>query len=419
MASVLMSWELEALESRQHLSAAPDVSADARRLIFTAVQGAASRPQWVSLSNEGRATLALKSVGLTGDDAGQFRVRRKGLPATLAPGRSVRVRVGFSPTSAAVRSARLEVRTNDRDQPTLAVALRGLGTAGRFDAAEPSLQRVLDTLEIPVNVGDADPATNALDGPVGGEETAMPLLRKAGPGPVRITVAAAFTWDGNDPVARIGWYRPEGDRDKRQLLTLPPGTEQSLLPTANGTRTFDPKSDTFGLYAQWPSEAHAGAFTEDAMNRWDKGPTRGHVVRLYPCRTAAGQLVPGKYVVAMEQAANRDYQDLVLIVENVMPYDAPLAPHDLRVTSAKPGAVKLAWSDVSDNETSFVIERSRRKTGVFDVVGSTGAGATTFTDKGVSAGQRYFYRVRAVNKARSSDASNRAATTIPVAAAPR
>src|SRR4051812_38416149 len=123
-----MSWQLEALESRQHLSAAPDVSADAKRLVFTAVQGAASRPQWVNLTNEGKARLSLKSFAIAGDDSAQFRIRRKGLPATLAPGRSARVRVWFSPSSAAVRAARLEVRTNDRDTPVLAVALRGLGT---------------------------------------------------------------------------------------------------------------------------------------------------------------------------------------------------------------------------------------------------------------------------------------------------
>jgi hypothetical protein len=227
-----------------------------------------------------------------------------------------------------------------------------------------------------------------------------------------VTVMAAFTWEFA-PVARVGWYRLRGGRAKRELLSVPEGNGQTLLPRTVGARQFDPGAVTFGLYAQWPSEDHPGAYSEDVMNTWPGVPSGGHAVRFYPFRKASGRTVPGSYVVAMEQAANRDFQDVVLVIENVMPADAVLAPRDLIVSATAPASVTLSWTDASDNETSFVIERSRRKSGVFEVVGSVGAGVTNFTDGGVVSGRRYYYHVRAMNAARSSPVSNRVAADIP------
>jgi hypothetical protein len=407
-----MSQWMEALEPREHLAVSPDVSSDAGRLVFTAVRGEASRPQWVTLTNRGRRALSVGGASLAGADAGEFGFRRRGLPDSIAAGESVSVRAWFAPGGAGVRSARLEVRTDDPETPVLAVELRGLGTEGRFEGAEPSLQRVLDALQVPVDVGDADPGTGVLDGPRGGEERSMPLLRKAGPGPVRVTVMAAFTWE-QSPVARVGWYRLRGGRAQRPLLTVPAGNGQALLPRAEGVREFDPRSVVFGLYAHWPSEAHGGAYSEDSMNGWGGAPAGGHAVRFYPFRNAGGRLIPATYVVAMEQAANHDFQDLVLVVENVMPHDAVLPPRDLRAVAAAPGAVALSWADASDNEGGFVIERSRRKNGTFEVIGTAGEGATGYTDATGAAGRRYYYKVRAVSGAQTSEASNRAVAVFP------
>jgi titin len=116
----------------------------------------------------------------------------------------------------------------------------------------------------------------------------------------------------------------------------------------------------------------------------------------------------------MEQAANNDFQDVVLVVENVMPADGVLAPQNLMATAGPaPGTVTLHWGDASDNETGFVIERSRRKDGVFEQIGTTGAGVTGYVDGRGAGGRTYYYRVRAVNGGRSSLASNRAVAVVP------
>jgi hypothetical protein len=60
-------------------------------------------------------------------------------------------------------------------------------------------------------------------------------------------------------------------------------------------------------------------YSQDALNTWDRTVEQGHKVRFYPYRTPAGEPVANAYVVAMEQAFNGDFQDAVLIIENVAP----------------------------------------------------------------------------------------------------
>ena len=160
-----MSNWVERLEERRFLAAAPNIVASAGRVLFSHLLNQVSAPQWVTVTNRGGASLSLTSIGLSGEQAGEFYVRKRGVAKVLAPGQSTEIRVTFRPATADVRTATLQIGSNDPDTPTLSVALRGLGQAGFFEKNEPSLQRVLDTLQILVNVGDADPNTNKLDGP--------------------------------------------------------------------------------------------------------------------------------------------------------------------------------------------------------------------------------------------------------------
>jgi hypothetical protein len=317
------------------------------------------------------------------------------------------VGVKFAPGAAGVSLASLRVTSNDPDTPVLSVSVRGLGLAGRFGALEPSLQRVLDVLEIPVTVGDGDVATSKLDGPAGNEEVAMPLLKKAGPGAVRMTMLASFSWEF-DPVARFGWYRAKGSLVRRELFTLPSGQSQRLMPTTKGMMTFDPKDWTFGLYSSWLIEPHGDSFSQDELNTWDTSVDRGHKVRFYPYRTPSGRTVANSYVVAMEEGLNSDFEDAVMVIENVMPFDAVATPAGLTARAVSASAIELKWVDRSDNESGFVIERSGKKNGTYAVVGSVGAGVSVFRDTGLAAGTRYYYRVRAVSGAKTSGVTNRA-----------
>jgi fibronectin type 3 domain-containing protein len=82
------------------------------------------------------------------------------------------------------------------------------------------------------------------------------------------------------------------------------------------------------------------------------------------------------------------------------------------------GRIKLDWTDTSDNENGFRIERSTRSTGPWNEIGSVGAGITTYTNSGLPSSTTYYYRVCAYNNGGESDWSNTASATTPAPPAP-
>jgi hypothetical protein len=65
----------------------------------------------------------------------------------------------------------------------------------------------------------------------------------------------------------------------------------------------------------------------------------------------------------------------------------------------------LNWTDNSNNETSFLIERSTDGTN-FSQIASVGANVTTYKNTGLAAGTKYYYRVRASNASGNSAYTN-------------
>lgn len=85
----------------------------------------------------------------------------------------------------------------------------------------------------------------------------------------------------------------------------------------------------------------------------------------------------------------------------------PAAPGALRASVASGSGVTLSWSDNSDNETSFIIERYDDSQKKFATIGTVGANTTTFTDSTAVQGSTYIYRVFAYNgMGRSTSPSN-------------
>lgn len=84
----------------------------------------------------------------------------------------------------------------------------------------------------------------------------------------------------------------------------------------------------------------------------------------------------------------------------------PAAPASPTAVAAGPGRVDLSWTDASNNESAFRVERSRDNGFTFQTRTILGAGATSFSDSGLLAGLTYQYRVRAFNAAGTSAASS-------------
>jgi len=83
---------------------------------------------------------------------------------------------------------------------------------------------------------------------------------------------------------------------------------------------------------------------------------------------------------------------------------APSAPSCLTATGISSGRIDLQWTDNSENESGFEIER-KPQGGAFSQIGSVAANTTSYSDSGLSGGT-YCYRVRAYNNAGGSAFSN-------------
>ena len=98
---------------------------------------------------------------------------------------------------------------------------------------------------------------------------------------------------------------------------------------------------------------------------------------------------------------------------NVYSAALPQAPADAGNPTAtvSPGQVALAWSDRSNTEAGFIVERAAAS-GPFLPVAALLAGTTAYQDTSVTAATLYSYRIRSIN-ARGSGLS---ATTVSVTA---
>jgi len=73
--------------------------------------------------------------------------------------------------------------------------------------------------------------------------------------------------------------------------------------------------------------------------------------------------------------------------------------------------INLSWSDRSNNEEGFKIERKKGSSGTYINIKTVGANIRQYQDKGLEANTTYYYRVRAYNSMGHSNYSNEASTT--------
>lgn len=91
----------------------------------------------------------------------------------------------------------------------------------------------------------------------------------------------------------------------------------------------------------------------------------------------------------------------------------PVNPDGLTLTVISNRQINLTWSDNSDNEVGFAIER-RTLDGIFEEVGSSGADTPGYSDTTLVEQTTYIYRVFAFNTGGNSEYSFEAnATTLP------
>ena len=298
-----------------------ELSPDRPRLLFNDPKGGTASPlQRVFLRNVGPEPLEVLGASIIGPDASRFAIGVPIQTGTVAPGNGASVGVRFDPPSEGVFGAFLEVRTNSARQPNVLIPLRGLGTDGLYGDLEPSLQYVLDTLQIPVNVADPNPATGPIENffgaRAGDEQVKIELLERAGDGPVTVVPLAVFSGE-QSPDFRLGRHAPGDLAGRTEMFVVSTADDQTLNPFVfgGGTQSFTPDGP-FALYTEWPAFDDRVVSTQNALNTFDAGKQK---YAFYPLKDAADNLVPNAYVVGVEEATNDDFQDAVLVVTNVRP----------------------------------------------------------------------------------------------------
>lgn len=92
------------------------------------------------------------------------------------------------------------------------------------------------------------------------------------------------------------------------------------------------------------------------------------------------------------------------------PTATPNAPSNLVATSAGHWKINLAWTDNSNNETGFYLQRSTDGT-TWSTIATLGANTTSYGDSGLGHNVTYYYHVAAYNSAGTSSYSATASAT--------
>lgn len=88
--------------------------------------------------------------------------------------------------------------------------------------------------------------------------------------------------------------------------------------------------------------------------------------------------------------------------------NAPQAPSHLNANAVSPTQIDLTWTDNSDNEDGFKIERKTGSAGTWQEIDQVGENTENYNNTGLDPDTTYYYRIRAYNQYGNSEYSNEA-----------
>ena len=117
--------------------------------------------------------------------------------------------------------------------------------------------------------------------------------------------------------------------------------------------------------------------------------------------------LPGNYTVTVKVSDNDAGESGQTVNILVAPPPPPAAPTGFKVESVGKNHVQLSWTDASNTEEGFIVERcGNNGCKNFVEIGRTAANASVYLDNALLSQSQYFYRLRAFNLGGTSAYTN-------------
>ncbi len=207
-------------------------------------------------------------------------------------------------------------------------------------------------------------------------------------------------------VYRVRAFNTFGDSaysDFAQAKTLPPAEVVAasglVARSQSSTRidlTWRDNSNNETKFEVWRQQTSVGT--------WDQIATLAAGSKAYSDQALTPSTQYGYQVRAANEFKSASFSNTAVATTKAASFI--IAPTGLSAKVSAHGAVTLRWTDNSDNETAFAIERAPAATSKFTEIAAAAANQTTFTDTTAASGGIYLYRVRGRNLAGESGYSN-------------
>ena len=369
----------------------------------------------LKLGNSGTGPLTITSLPLTGPFV---LVTPPTLPATIAAGGSLTLKIQFSTTFGPLRLGTLTVNSDAGGGTSRNVDLAGFWQRYSENGTEPHFSDELNAFGfasvIPAVMFNAGAYKAA-----SADEVLSPYWRRADPSqPVSVRQFASFHTYPN--TATISTFT-KGTTTLTPLFVSNRQYAQSFLPYLSGSTSL-PASGTFNPAGAFgfkiDTESSDPKLNDQTIDR-AKGCTTvqcGYHVRPFIARDRNGVVMPNTYIVTMDyNGVNYDFNDNVYLVSNIVP-DAAGIPTNVTATAGA-SSVNISWSPVSGSDVrGYAVYRnaSTAPTGTGTALSGVNPVTTTsFVDTTATPGVTYYYSVRSLYGGNtSSDLSAAASATV-------
>ena len=128
--------------------------------------GKEGKPVSIVIANDGKAPLKITAIQVIGTDAADFSLKSLPLmPVSVLPSGTITFEVRMTPSAQGLRSASLNILSDDHDAPAFAVPLRGTAGPSAAPSVRPTTSRTPSPSTKPSTPGSSSSTPQALGRP--------------------------------------------------------------------------------------------------------------------------------------------------------------------------------------------------------------------------------------------------------------